>query len=968
MGRRQIDGLPDRVYNSLKFPDLTALEQEKLWRGPHVAASTGILMIAYIRRLCLLCMFAFLSLSPLTLSAQDFDYEKLEKQQQTPAAKAPAPAPAAAPEKQTSPDPAPAKKMNWPSASHPKTESEAETPEARNGDAKAPAAPAPSGAGKPAQNGSEEVKPDTPPSEGSNGAAGASDNTEGVPPVVQEMPAVIATGMQQAEGLTSRIQALEKTVERVRDRDKDLNEQLSAIDAVIVAAQRHANELKPRLEDVKSLISRLGPVPDGKTVPTESASIAAQRARLNAVAAEIDGAIKQSSLVEVRARQLSGRVQELRQEIFTRELLQRSRSSLTREFWQEIWQTAPGTRLQVIAIASGWWATVATKLPAASAVVFASFLLYVLLKLGTVRLLRSLVASPVPQRGFYLKVSMAGAQVPLRALPSIAAAGALYLGLDLLGLMYLQVGQLSVRMLEAFVTYKIAASMATAYLQPKEPSWRVMEVDDSTAGRLSGLIKAIAAVYAVDLVARELIRLLYLPLPVSIVTTMITSILFPILMVLIARLKFPLSVGTDNQMARFKAELLKLPLLLAAILIILALLGGYVALARYLSLQVLATGAAVVLLLVFYLANRAIAVEPDQNPAAKLSAKDPHGIPLDLRRRISGITAIVLDVVLAVIAIPVLLISFGFSKADISSITNRALFGFEIGGMQISLARIAIAVGLFVGLLIATRVLRRWLSESILSPKRADQGLSNSISTGINYLGIAIAALAAVSYAGLDITNIALVAGALSVGIGFGLQSIVNNFVSGLILLVERPVKVGDWINVAGQGGYVRRISVRSTEIETFDRASVILPNSELITGTVVNMTHRNAIGRLVLPVRVPYGTDPEKVIALLMKVAEDSPLVAKHPAPSVPLEAFGDNGLEFSLRAFIVDVNRSVSTATELRVDIVKAFAKEGLVFAHPLRRDLEAESPIAAIMEEHRSAAETDDGVEDENETAPK
>src|SRR5690606_7066551 len=106
-----------------------------------------------------------------------------------------------------------------------------------------------------------------------------------VPPVVQEMPAVIATGMQQAEGLTSRIRALEKTVERVKDRDKDLNEQLSAIDAVIVAAQRHANELKPRLEDVKSLINRLGPVPDGKTVPAESASIAAQRARLNAVAA-----------------------------------------------------------------------------------------------------------------------------------------------------------------------------------------------------------------------------------------------------------------------------------------------------------------------------------------------------------------------------------------------------------------------------------------------------------------------------------------------------------------------------------------------------------------------------------------------------------------------------------------------------------------------------------------------------------
>src|SRR5690606_28355858 len=172
--------------------------------------------------------------------------------------------------------------------------------------------------------------------------------------------------------------------------------------------------------------------------------------------------------------------------------------------------------------------------------------------------------------------------------------------------------------------------------------------------------------------------------------------------------------------------------------------------------------------------------------------------------------------------------SLGFSKADISSIANRALFGFEIGGVQISLARIAIAVGLFVGLLVATRVLRRWLSETILSPKRADQGLSNSISTGINYLGIGIAALVAISYAGLDITNIALVAGALSVGIGFGLQSIVNNFVSGLILLVERPIKVGDWISVGGTNGHGRRSAVGAAELETFDRASDISANTEL--------------------------------------------------------------------------------------------------------------------------------------------
>jgi potassium-dependent mechanosensitive channel len=172
---------------------------------------------------------------------------------------------------------------------------------------------------------------------------------------------------------------------------------------------------------------------------------------------------------------------------------------------------------------------------------------------------------------------------------------------------------------------------------------------------------------------------------------------------------------------------------------------------------------------------------------------------------------------------------------------------------------------------------------------------------------------------------LAILAGAFSVGIGFGLQSVVNNFVSGLILLAERPIKVGDLVVVGSEEGYVRKISVRSTEVETFERASVVIPNSYLITEKVKNWTLRDNIRRIAIPVKVAHSSDPEVVKTILLKAANDHPSVLTLPAPSYDFEDFDVDGLKFKLYAF-VDMRAGGNVTADLRIAILKAFRETGI------------------------------------------
>ncbi len=297
----------------------------------------------------------------------------------------------------------------------------------------------------------------------------------------------------------------------------------------------------------------------------------------------------------------------------------------------------------------------------------------------------------------------------------------------------------------------------------------------------------------------------------------------------------------------------------------------------------------------------------------------------------SGLLPIAINTGLLVLSLPVLALLWGATPANLVDVWGRFRAGFSIGDVTISPSIFfTFGVVLVLGILL-TGVIKTSLKTSVLPRTNLDLGGRNAIVAGVGYLGLTLSVLAAFTIAGIDLSSLAIVAGALSLGIGFGLQNIVQNFVAGIILLIERPVSEGDMIEVGGQMGYVRDISVRSTRIETFDRTDVIIPNADLISNQVINWTRGNSVGRSIIPVGVAYGSDFERVVEILQAAAEANPMVLLDPPPNVLLVAIGASSFDYEIRAILRDVNFLMVVKSEILKDVAKRFHIAGIEMPFP-------------------------------------
>ncbi len=754
------------------------------------------------------------------------------------------------------------------------------------------------------------------------------------PPAAQAAPppppAPVAPPTLDVDGDLKRIvESLERTEKEIassKDNENALGSLRGQVEGIMYESTQIAEKLRPRLTEVKGQIEKLGAPPKAEG-PPEAPPVAAERARLNALSAALDGAIKTSELTWVRARQSIERITELRHDLFAQSVTQRRPSPLSIALWRDVWNDAPSVVNTIQYITASWIEEAKPK----SAAVLAIFLASIALYLGLRWTFRSFTAVRRLQRekvpAFFERATAATWYAPMRAIAPIFAALLLFVGLDSLDILHYWADRVLWAAVKAVLIYSAIAAIIVAVVAPDEPDWRIVPLNDRSSLQISNVLLGIAGVYAADLALAEISRWLTLTVSVNVVQTIIANMILAGLFSCVLMTPFSLKETNGHKVSRLYPIWLKGPIWLVVLAIISATFMGYVAFGRFIAHQFVLTTVVLVVMWLLYLAIRALTREPQEVGLPVVDILETKfGLDAPRRQTLARLTELALSMLLLMLAVPFILLQWGFSGADIRDWFKTMFFGFEVGQFRISLAKILLGIVLFIGLVLLTRLFQRWLRDAMLAPAKMDAGIAHSIDTVMGYVGTALAGLLAVSYAGFDITNLAILAGALSVGIGFGLQSIVNNFVSGLILLFERPVKVGDWIVVGGDEGIVRRISVRSTEIETFDRSSVILPNSELIMGRVKNWTLRDAVGRTKIAFTVRYDMDPAKARDVALAVARRHPGVLSAPPPFISFESFSGDSASLSLNFFVGDVTRGGRTRSEISFDLLKSLPEAGI------------------------------------------
>ncbi len=702
----------------------------------------------------------------------------------------------------------------------------------------------------------------------------------------------------------------------------------------IVGEMRAASDaMKTRVDQIQARLTTLGEPPkEGQ--PAEAPAVVEERTRLVAERSQLNIISDDASSLSNSATQLANYITNLRRALFTQTLFRHT--ELTGGLFADAGDAFVHEIGDFGSTLGSWlgfvWRFKALQLLGAITLSIGAGLLFLS---GGYRLFGRFIRRNGQEEPSYIKrLSVTFWSTVIQTVSLAAFLVASYLFLDGFNVLRPDVASIVATFFGFIWLVSFVWKLTYGILSPGEPSWRLVKITDRGARLLTLAVLTMAVVNGLDYLLAAVSEALSSPLVLTIAKSLVASVIVGLILIAISFVRPRVGEGEDqaemvgHPWPRFFSIMLRV----VGGLLILSVLTGYVGLARFASTQVVLTGAVVVLIYLGFLSAKAISKQGAfQNTGAGQRLAERYRfneVALDQTGLVAGLALYAFALLLG---IPLILLTWGFQLADIEVWIYRFFTEIRIGNVSISIVGILGGILLFGLGFVVTRWVQKWVDGNVMARSQVDLGVRNSVKTGIGYLGVGLAVIFGVSAAGIDLSSFALVASALSVGIGFGLQNIVSNFVSGLILLVERPFKVGDHVVSGATEGIVKRISVRATEIETFRKQSIIVPNSDLINSPVGNWTHRNKIGRSEVPVSVSVHTDPQQVMDILLELVDQIPEVLRNPDPHVEFLRFGPSSLDFELRFHLADMGDGLRIRNNLRIAILKRFREVGIEIPFP-------------------------------------
>jgi potassium-dependent mechanosensitive channel len=740
----------------------------------------------------------------------------------------------------------------------------------------------------------------------------------------------IATSLQNIEASLHQHDLSDAQLQGLRDQVSPFASDLAAI----------IDHLTPVLAASNTRLEQLGPAPDSKA-PPEEPQVTADRAEQQKTHDVVDGLLKRAKLLSVQADQTATQINARRRALFTRSLFERSASPLTRNFWSPLAAEFPRDIDLARNLIGDWAASVGRNLPGGRAAAFGGLLVLIailywpLARMGRWVLTREpTIAAPTPLRKILSAwwIALVIASLPIA---TIFALGELFQAFDLIDLRF---QPFTTAVVQGVALVALTAGLGHGLLSPEHANWRLARLSDAAASVILKFAIAIAVIVATTRIGEAFAETIGASVAMETAIRAAGAVVVALIIIMGLWRFGTKSAPSDDVFGPPVALIpdwlgpLRIPLWIVAGAIIACALAGFLVLAVFIADQIVwVTGVVVTVVMASSLIEASIETGCQSGTASGRNMAAIVGLSEHSLGQLSILLSGVVRAIAFVVAWLLILVPWGIQSADMSSYLHAAFLGFKFDDMNISLSSIGIALVMFAAGYAITRRIVRWLETAYLPNTSMDIGLRNAVKTSLGYIGISIAALISLAYVGVSFEKLAIFASALSIGIGFGLQSIVNNFVSGLIILWERAIRVGDWIVVGSDEGFVRRINVRSTEIETFDRAAVIIPNSNLVTGVVKNFVRTDRVGRIRIVVDVDLSADPEKVRDALSDIVRGHELVLETPAPFVTFNGFDSSHLHFELFCFVADVATMSATKSDLNFAIFRRFKPQGWLAGPP-------------------------------------